>query len=125
MDINRQIDYWQSGATNDIETAELLINNGKNIHGMFFCHLAAEKAIKAQVVLKTKKVPPKSHNLVFLSEKANVKWSEEDNVFLGILMTYQLEGRYPHFSPPSLSKEKALEYLTKTKEIVKWLNNKS
>ena len=26
MDINRQIDYWQSGATNDIETAELLIN---------------------------------------------------------------------------------------------------
>ncbi len=27
MDINKQIEYWKSGAVNDIDTAELLIKN--------------------------------------------------------------------------------------------------
>ncbi len=31
MDINKQIEYWKSGAVNDIDTAELLINNKRYI----------------------------------------------------------------------------------------------
>lgn len=41
--------------------------------------------------------------------------------FLGILMKYQLEGRYPDYNPIIPSEEKANEYLNKTKEIQKWL----
>ncbi len=52
MDIKKQIEYWKNGAINDIDTAELLINNGKYLHGLFFCHLVIEKIIKAHVVKK-------------------------------------------------------------------------
>lgn len=55
MNINKQIEYWKSGAVNDIDTAELLIRNNKLLHGLFFCHLVIEKIIKAHVV-KTKEL---------------------------------------------------------------------
>ncbi len=69
MDIAKQIEYWKKGAINDIDSAELLINNGKYLHGLFFCHLVIEKIIKAHVAKDTGEVPPKSHNLVWLLNK--------------------------------------------------------
>lgn len=44
--------------------------------------------------------------------------------FLGLLLKYQLEGRYPEYeidSPDSISSEK---YLKKTKELLNWLIQK-
>lgn len=69
MDIDKQIEYWKSGAVNDIDTAELLINNNKLLHGLFFCHLVIEKIIKAHVAKDTKNIPPKIHNLNWLLKK--------------------------------------------------------
>ncbi len=46
IDIDKQIEYWRSGALNDIDTAVLLIKNNKILHGLFFCHLVIEKIIK-------------------------------------------------------------------------------
>lgn len=57
---------------NDIDTAELLINNNKLLHGLFFCHLVLEKIIKAHVVLTTKNIPPKSHDLLYLLKKNRI-----------------------------------------------------
>jgi len=124
INIDKQLNYWLSGSSNDIETAELLLNNKKILHGLFFCHLAVEKAIKANVVKATKDVPPRSHNLIYLSEKADIQWEEEKEIFLGILMKYQLEGRYPDYNPTTPSVEDAYKYLSQTKEITKWLKNK-
>lgn len=124
INIDKQINYWLSGSSNDIETAELLLNNKKILHGLFFCHLAVEKAIKAHVVKAIKDVPPRSHNLIYLSEKADIQWEEEKEIFLGILMKYQLEGRYPDYNPTTPSVEDAYKYLSQTKEITKWLKNK-
>ena len=42
MDIKKQIDYWVTTSQDDIETAELLINNKKVIQGLFFCHRSVE-----------------------------------------------------------------------------------
>lgn len=39
-------------------------------------------------------------------------------------MKYQLQGRYPDYNPKIPSKEKAKEYLNKTKEILQWLIKK-
>jgi len=39
-------------------------------------------------------------------------------------MYYQLEGRYPENLPETPAKEKAQEYLNKTKEIFEWLAGK-
>lgn len=53
INISKQIQYWQKGAYDDIETAKILIENGKLVHGLFFCHLSIEKIVKALVVKTT------------------------------------------------------------------------
>jgi HEPN domain-containing protein len=123
INITKQIEYWIEGAKNDIEAAELLIKNGKILHGLFFCHLSIEKAIKAFVVKETKEVPPRSHNLIYLSEMANLIIDEDFTVFIGVLMKYQLEGRYPDYQPELPSSEVTNDYFLKTKKLLQWLVN--
>jgi len=69
VNIQKQIDYWINGADEDIITADLLIREKRTLHGLFFCHLVIEKAIKAHVVQKIGDVAPRTHNLIYLSEK--------------------------------------------------------
>jgi len=121
INVKKQIEYWISSSASDIETAELLIKNIKIINGLFFCHLVLEKAIKAHVVKSTKQIPPKSHNLIFLLEKTKLEIKPDDEIFFGILMRYQLQGRYPDYEPIIPNRLKAEEYLNKTKRIFKWL----
>ena len=117
----KQIEYWIESAKNDIETAELLIQNNKYLHGLFFCHLVIEKAVKSHVVKSTNQIPPKSHNLLFLADKTDLEISEDYGIFFGILMKYQLQGRYPDYNPNVPSQQTVLSYLTKTKDLLKWI----
>jgi HEPN domain-containing protein len=123
LDIEKQIEYWSLGAASDIDTAGILIKNKKYLHGLFFCHLAIEKIIKAHVTKATNRIPPKSHNLFRLLDIAEIEVSDENAEFLGILMKYQLEGRYPDYNPETPDKKKVNEYFKKTKEFLLWLKN--
>lgn len=115
IDINKQIYYWTEGAEDDLSTAELLIREKRFLHGLFFCHLVIEKAIKAHVVKVSKEIAPRTHNLLYLSEKANLEFDSETEIFLGILMKYQLQGRYPDYNPTLPNVLKVHEYFEKTK----------
>jgi HEPN domain-containing protein len=99
MDRKNRIDYWLKGAEEDLLTANLLIREKRILHGLFFCHLVIEKAVKANIVKVTGDIAPRSHNLVYLSEKAGLTYNDEDQMFLGVLMKYQLQGRYPDYNP--------------------------
>ena len=88
INTDKHIEYWKNGAISDFETAELLIDNQKLLHGLFFCHLVIEKAVKAHIVKKTSEIPPKSHNLLLLAQKAEIDLTEGQKDFLGILMVY-------------------------------------
>ena len=124
IDIDRQITYWITGATDDLESAKILIESNRLLHGLFFCHLVIEKAIKANVVKQTGEIAPRSHNLLYLSEIAKLVFTEEDELFLGILMKYQLQGRYPDYNPNIPDKIKVKEYLIKTEKLLLWLQVK-
>ena len=124
IDIDKQITYWITGATDDIESAKISIESNRLLHGLFFCHLVIEKAIKAHVVKQTLDIAPRSHNLLYLSEMAKLEFDEEDEIFLGILMKYQLQGRYPDYNPAIPDKLKVNEYLIKTEKILLWLQMK-
>lgn len=123
-DIQKQIDYWINGADEDIVTAALLIREKRNLHGLFFCHLVIEKAIKAHVVQKIGDVAPRTHNLIYLSEKSELEFDDDTQIFLGILMKYQLQGRYPDFNPVLPDQIRVHEYFNKTKELLQWLKMK-
>lgn len=124
INIQKQIDYWINGADDDILTADLLIREKRILHGLFFCHLVIEKAIKAHYVKATGNSAPRTHNLINLSENSGLTYDNDAEIFLGILMKYQLQGRYPDYNPvlPDLIRVK--EYFDKTKNLLQWLKMK-
>ena len=124
LNVGKQIVYWINTAKSDFDSAEILIHESRYSHGLFFCHLSIEKGLKAHVVKTTGEIPPKSHNLIYLMELADIELDESDEDFLGILMKYQLEGRYPDYNPVIPAKEKVLEYLSLTKKMLIWLERK-
>lgn len=124
MNLEKQIEYWKIGAESDIETAEILIENGKYLHGLFFCHLTIEKILKANFVKKNESIAPKTHDLIYLSDHTGLNLDEKDLKFLALLMKYQLEGRYPEYLPVVPSKGQTGEYLNQTKDLLKWLIQK-
>ena len=124
IDIEKQIEYWKRGALDSLESAMILIERNRLLHGLFFCHLVIEKIIKAHVVKRTEEMAPRSHNLIYLSEKADLVFNEDDEIFLGILMKYQLQGRYPDYNPVVPDKSKVIDYLSKTKKLLIWLQEK-
>jgi len=121
IDIEKQVNYWRNGAIEDLESAKILIERNRTLHGLFFCHLVIEKVIKAHVVKQSGAIAPRSHNLIYLSEKANLVFTEEDDNFLGTLMKYQLHGRYPDFNPTIPARDVVAGYLTKTERLLQWL----
>lgn len=124
VNIQKQIDYWINGAENDFATAELLIREKRTLHGLFFCHLVIEKAIKAHVAKNSNDFVPKSHNLIYLSEKADLTFDNDTEIFLGILMKYQLQGRYPDYNPTLPNSSQIEAYITQTKKLLQWLKEK-
>jgi len=124
INIDKQIAYWKSSALDDLTSAQILIERNRFLHGLFFCHLVIEKIIKAHVVKYTKDIAPRSHNLIFLADKTDLHFDEENEIFLGILMKYQLQGRYPDYNPLIPNKQKVNEYLKKTEELFEWLKTK-
>ena len=124
INIEKQIEYWTNGAKDDLDSAKILIERERLLHGLFFCHLVIEKVIKAHIVKQTREVAPRSHNLIFLSEKANLELNEDDELFLGILMKYQLQGRYPDYNPIIPDKYRVNDYLRRTKELLTWLKKR-
>ena len=36
INVPKQIEYWQNSAMDDLETASILIENRRYIHGLFF-----------------------------------------------------------------------------------------
>jgi len=69
--------YWQESAGQDFEAALTLIERDHLRHGLFFLHLAAEKSLKALIAIRKHEVPPYSHNLLLLAQKADLDLDEE------------------------------------------------
>ena len=124
LNIQKQINYWITGAEDDIETAGLLIREKRTLHGLFFCHLVIEKAIKAHVVKQIEDIAPRTHNLIYLAEQTELDFDDSTQLFSGILMKYQLQGRYPDYNPVLPNQLIVNEYFNRTKELLQWLKMK-
>ena len=121
VDVQKQIDYWQTSSDEDFAAAESLLERGHLRHCLFFAHLAIEKMLKAHVTQQTKDVPPRIHNLVRLAEKAELSLGAEQITFLRSFDIFQLEGRYPDSTQILLDSKSAQEKLSKAGDIIKWL----
>jgi len=121
IDINKQIAYWKDSAHEDWLVANELVNSGRIRHGLFFVHLALEKALKAHVCKKIGDISPQIHNLLKLVELAGLGLNERQTTHLAVMNSFNLEGRYPDTESPVPSKKQAAAYLDGAGEILQWL----
>lgn len=121
IDIDKQIAYWQNGAQEDWEVARELIDRGRIRHGLFFVHLALEKALKAHVCRQTRDLAPRIHNLVRLAELAAINASQEQVNTLAEMNALNIEGRYPESLLPRPTPVEAQAYLARAEEVFQWL----
>lgn len=75
MDVGKQVAYWRASAEEDQEAANVLAQNGHYRHALFFAELAVEKMLKAHIARATKDIPPRSHDLLKLADRARLSLS--------------------------------------------------
>ncbi len=121
MDVKKQIEYWRKGAAEDWEIAGDLVHREKPRYGLFFAHLALEKALKAHVCRATQDIAPRTHALLRLAELSQLRISANQKVFFSEFDRYQIEGRYPETLMPPPSPDEGRAQLRKAEEIFQWL----
>jgi len=124
MNSERQVKYWSDGSIEDISIARLLIEKDKIRYGLFFCHLAVEKLLKAIYVKLQNDFAPKTHNLLYLCQLCGIEITEDQTAFFAILMKYQITGRYPDATETVHDSELAGKYFDQTEEALQWLRLK-
>ena len=125
MTKDEHIKYWIKGAEDDLSAAESLFNAEKYNGCLFIAHLVLEKMLKALFILRNdNKIPHKTHNLLKLAEKSGLKLTEERQIFLDEVNSFNLESRYPDYKNTfykKCDKEFTENYFVKIKEYIKWL----
>ena len=123
VDISQQVAHW-SGALEDWQVAEELLQNLHVRQALFFVHLAIEKALKAHVCRQTGDLAPRTHNLVRLAEISGLKPSPGALDTLAETNEFVLSGRYPDTTFPTPSTEEAAVHRRKAEEVFQWLMQK-
>ena len=99
MTKQEHIEYWLTTAINDFDTADYLLKGGKTLYALFYGHLHLEKICKAIWVQNNdSNIPPRTHNLVVLTEQAKIKLPEDDLEFLDLINQFQISSRYPEYN---------------------------
>ncbi len=68
--------------------------------------------------------PPKTHNLVLLSDKLSIELSNEDKLFLMLVNKFNIETRYDDYKrdfEKMCTKDFSETNLNKIKELFQWL----
>lgn len=115
---------WFKQANYDIKTAEIMFDNKRYIYAVFMCHLAIEKVLKGLYTKKLYKLPPKTHNLIYLIERIKLKLPEELYDFIFTLSGVSIHTRYPdelQRISKYYNKTKTKVLLEKSKGALRWL----
>ena len=108
----------------DIDTAEHMFKTGRYIYVVFMCHLAIEKMLKAVAAEANDTVPPRTHNLLYLTKLAGITFSEPQFEFISKINNASIVTRYPEdFSRliEAYPENIVSSYLERTKEVITWL----
>jgi HEPN domain-containing protein len=127
-DLKKLIKYWQSGALEDLASAnDISLKAKRYVQALFFVHLANEKILKSYYVYKFKDHAPFSHNLNHLVKKNELTLSSLQLKFLSEINEFNLECRYPEESKKLQKKVNAnfvKKYIHFSEEFIHWISEK-
>ena len=121
IDVDKQIAFWRNSAEEDMAVARDLVHRNRIRRGLFFAQLGLEKALKAHVCRVTEDIAPRLHNLVRLSELAELHPQPAQVDILAEMNSFNIEGRYPDTLSLPLSQEEAQKYMNRADEVFEWL----
>ena len=128
-EMHDRVDSWLNMCDEDLITAKWLLDGKRLLPMGFFCHLIAEKALKAVVVHNTGEIPPKTHDLTKLAERCGIyeDLSEEQQDFLEELLPLQIDGRYTEYKESiakTLSYQKCEKIFKETEKFLCWIKKR-
>ena len=120
------MNYWIESADEDFNVMLDLKEKNRNTYCLFFGQMVIEKLLKALYAKNNKGAPyaPKTHDLLYLAEKLNLELTEEQEVILNEIMTFNLSTRYDDYKRAFYNKctdEYTKEQINKIKEVKAWL----
>jgi len=107
-----------------MDTAEDMLRAGRAFYAVFMCHLSVEKAAKGLYHRKLGRIPPKTHNIVFLLREVSVRPPRGLDHFIASLDDAHIATRYPDDIDKLASRydtESAREILNRGKETTLWI----
>lgn len=118
------VNNWIKSSNYDIKTAEHMLKTGRYIYVLFMCHLSVEKLLKALYEAALDELPPKTHNLIYLSKAINLEIPEDHLKVLESLNDLSIPTRYPEDIDSlirAFKRTRVEEYFRKTRGFLKWL----
>lgn len=115
---------WLKQADYDIDTAEYMFDGRKFFYSVFMCHLSVEKAIKGLYQQRLKETPPKTHNLVYLLKKIDIRLDERVGKFIVKLNEASVATRYPEDIDKlqkQHTKDVVKNILVESREVLEWI----
>mgnify|MGYP004623224279 CR=1 FL=1 len=118
--------YWFESANSDYDTMKVLYNNKKNTWCLFIGHLVIEKLLKGLYAKNNPQAPiaPKIHNLILLSQKANLNVPIDIREKIQTINTFNISARYDDYKK-NFEKKCTFEYTSQQvkniEEVKKWL----
>lgn len=118
--------YWNDGAQEDLETAQLVFFKAQRFGpSLFFLHLSLEKRLKALFVKKLGLYAPLTHNLLSLAQRCELDMTPERETLLADINEFNMATRYPSEKSrfyANASKEMVEKYLNQGIELHTWIS---
>lgn len=94
--MRKEAKNWYDGSLVDIREAEDALKAGRPNWALFAAHQSVEKAIKAGIMIRSKKRPSRTHDLTELLDESKMSLGREFRDALSELTPYYSSSRYPN-----------------------------
>lgn len=117
---------WLRQSEYDFDTAKYMYNGSRFSYTVFMCHLSVEKALKGLYSQRLNDIPPKTHNLIYLLGKMNIKPQSGMSRILVKLNEANIAARYPEnleIVGKNYTETIVKELIENTEEALKWIRS--
>jgi HEPN domain-containing protein len=98
MTKQEHIQYWQTEAERNWQTALYLKDGKQNVMALFMLHLTVEKLFKAHWVKDNgDNYPPRTHDLQYLHNQTDLDVPADDYDYLAVVNQWSIDTRYPDY----------------------------
>ena len=122
------MNYWIESSDEGYDTMMYMKAGKKNTWCLFMGHLVIEKLLKALYAKNNKNAPyaPKSHDLLHLAEKTELKLTDRQEDLLDTITRFNMNARYDDYKKEFYLKctdEYTSQLLKNIEEVRVWLKN--